>query len=264
MNLAETVRDAITEHGRFPEYIHTVKVSGRRKTLGMSIKPGDPGITLHVPTDASPDEVVNLLVKNADRLAGLVLKARQYAPDYPVKELVNGAGFLWLGRSKRLRLVDAAPEPVRAVDDRGNAGTLGRWLELDRADLHRGARPIIAWYIHHGTEWLQQETVQAWCRMASGRPIPTVRADDIGRSRWGVHDGTTNSIRIAWQTFQLSPPLVRHVLIHELTHAQVRHGAPHGPEFWRAFARARIGAREEAGRLHQAGRHVWMGDITAA
>lgn len=262
-HLAEAVHTALTADGRYAQYIHQVKVSTRRKTLGMSIAPGDPGLTVHVPADATPDEVVKLLAKNSHRLGGMLVKARQYVPDHPVKELVNGAGFLWLGRSKRLRIVDGAAEPVRAVDDQGAVTLIGRWLEIDRTVLRQGAKPITDWYIREGTAWLQQEVAQHWTRMTADQSVPTVHVDDIGRKRWGVYDGHTHHVRIAWQTFQLSVPLVRHVLVHELTHAVVPYGKPHGPEFWRAFERARTGARQEAGHLHEAGRHVWMGDIAA-
>ena len=121
--LAQDVRDAIVSHGRFAKHIHDVKVSTRRRTLGMAMKPGDPGITMHVPADARPDEVVTLLVKNSHRLGAMLVKARECVPDHPVKEFVDGEGFLWMGRSKRLRLVDGAPTPVRAVDDQGGRGT---------------------------------------------------------------------------------------------------------------------------------------------
>ncbi|MFI9040934.1 YgjP-like metallopeptidase domain-containing protein [Streptomyces sp. NPDC053726] len=258
---AAEMTEAIATDGQFTRHVAEVRVSVRRKTLGMTIHPGDEGITLHVPADMQPDEVIRLLSRNRDRLGALLLKARAYAPNDPVKELVGGTGFLWLGRSKRLRLVDEAPEAVRAVDDNGTSTPLGRWLELDRAHLRYGAKPLIDWYIQGGTAWLQREAPYLWTAMAGRRPMPAVRAADIGRKRWGVHDGTTHTIRLAWQTFQLPAPLARHVLTHELTHALVTQGKPHGPEFWRAFERTHPGAQEEARHLHDEGRHVWMGDI---
>lgn len=254
---AEAIRAAIADHGRFERYIHEVKVSARRKTFGMSMQPGDPGITLHVPAGASPADAVTLLVKNSHRLGSMLVKARKRTPDHPVKELLNGEGYLWLGKSARLRIVDSAPAPVERIHDGYE------WMRLDRAAIPQGAKPLIDWYIREGTVWLNQwlQAPSLWQRMAGDRPMPTVCAADIGRKRWGVHDGQTNNIRIAWQALQLTPSLVRHVLVHELTHAVVPHGAPHGPEFWRAFERARIGASEEARRLDELGRSLWMGDV---
>ncbi|MBC9730708.1 YgjP-like metallopeptidase domain-containing protein [Streptomyces sp. TRM68367] len=254
---APDITAALAADGRFSKYVHQVKISSRRRTLGLSIKPGEPGLTLHVPAAADTAEVITLLAKNSHRLAALILKARECPPDHPPKQLVNGSGFLWLGYSTRLKIVDDAPVPLERVHD-------GQWwMRLDRRAVQLGARPFIDWYCREGTAWLHQWHVapSLWHSMAAGKPMPTVRVADIGRRRWGVHDGRTNHIRIAWQTLQLPPPLVRHVLVHEFTHAVVRHGKPHGPEFWRTFERSRLGAREEARRLNEEGRHVWMGDI---
>ncbi|MDX2697235.1 YgjP-like metallopeptidase domain-containing protein [Streptomyces ipomoeae] len=258
--LATEIRQALTSDPRLARHIAHIQTSTRRKTLGMSIKPGEQGITIHVPAHTTPAEVIALLNRSRDRIGALLVKADRYAPDTPVRELVNGAGFLWLGSSKRLRLTAGTPA-VRAVDDSGTPSTVGRWLQLDPAVRHRGAQPIVDWYIREGTAWAQPEAGQQWQRMGARQPMPVVQVADIGRTRWGVHDGRTDTVRIAWQVFQLSPRLVRHVLAHELVHATRPAGKPHGPEFWRRFEAAVPGARQEQRELTEAGRSIWMGDI---
>lgn len=132
-----SVRAALDLHPDLSRHIATTKISTRRKSLGMSIRPGDSGITLHVPAAHTPADVVATLAENRHRIAFMLHKANRTVPAIPVKELVNGAGFLWLWQNNRLRLVDDAAEAVRHVDDHGTAnerGTWrGRWLELDRS-----------------------------------------------------------------------------------------------------------------------------------
>ncbi|MFI1703011.1 YgjP-like metallopeptidase domain-containing protein [Streptomyces griseoruber] len=251
------IKAALEKDSQLTQYVHQVKVSARRKTLGMSIKPGDPGITLHVPVGTAADTVIGTVAGNIDRLVSLIGKAREHAPDHPPKELVNGSGFLWLGRSDRLKIVDHALVPL----ERAHTGQW--WFLLSRNVLPLGARPFIDWYVREGTGWISQEAPSMWSRMAGDRPMPTVRAADIGGHRWGVYHSGKHEVRIAWQTFQLRPALVRHVLAHEFTHALVRVGKPHGPEFWRAFERGHIGARQEARQLDEEGRRVWMGDLAS-
>lgn len=257
---AADIRAAVDADTRLARHIAHIQISTRRRTLGMSIKPGEPGITVHVPATATPAEIVTLLNRNRDRIGALLVKADRHAPDHPVRELVNGSGFLWLGTSSRLRLVDQPTETVRHVDDHGNTAGRPRWLQLDRRAVPQGARPIIAWYVREGTAWLNTETPQWWARMAPHQPAPTVRADDIGRRRWGVYDGARHEIRIAWQTMQFTPRLVRHVLVHELVHATHPPGKPHGPDFWRRFEAATPGARQVQQELNDTGRQIWMGD----
>ncbi|MFB7836171.1 YgjP-like metallopeptidase domain-containing protein [Streptomyces sp. NPDC056056] len=250
------VETAIADAPTLAEYVHEVKVSVRRKTLAMTMKPGDPGITVHVPTGIPAERVVALLIKNRGRMAAMLLKARRYVPDHPVKELVGGEGFLWLGRSARLRIVDNAEVPVAR---QGHS-----WMLLSRDARSRGGKPLIDWYISEGDAWINQpnEAEYWWRRLGTGRPMPAVRVANMGRTRWGAHDGATNTVRLAWQTFQFPPQLVRHVLVHEFIHAMGVTGPAHGPNFWRAFERARIGAQQEVQQLNELGCRLWMGDTT--
>ncbi|MGW2223811.1 YgjP-like metallopeptidase domain-containing protein [Streptomyces formicae] len=256
---AEAIREAIATDARLAKHVAHIQISARRKTLGMTMNPGDEGITLQVPTDTTPAEVLRLLSENRDRIGAMLVKAKRYVPDHPVKTFVNGEGFLWLGRSARLCLLDNPDVMLRRASGYGT----GYWFEMDRTAIPRGAKTFIDWYSREGTAWLQTEAQQLWSRVAPFRPMPTVRAANIGRTRWGKHDGRDgrDDVTIAWQTFQLPPSLVRHVLAHELTHAARPGGAVHGPEFWRAFERTEIGARQTARRLDEEGRHVWMGDV---
>ncbi|MDX3025654.1 YgjP-like metallopeptidase domain-containing protein [Streptomyces acidiscabies] len=270
MTTAEDIRAALDAMPRLGDSVATIKISNRRKTVGMSVQPGENGITLHVPAASHPAEIVAVLTKNLHRIGSMLLKARQRAPEDSTKALANGTGFLWLGQPNRLRLVDNPPAAVRHVDDYGaesEPGTwCGRWLEFDRAALRHGAKPLIDWYIRQGDIWLSRQAQPLWLRMTGGRrPMPAVRAAAIGRTRWGVHtaqpDPADDTIRIAWQTFQMRSAIVQHVLTHELVHATRPDGRLHGPEFWRTFERAETGALQTSKELDRVGRTVWMGDI---
>ncbi|MFE3558386.1 YgjP-like metallopeptidase domain-containing protein [Streptomyces sp. NPDC059193] len=270
---APAIRAALDADPHLGPHIATIKISSRRKQLGLTIRAGEKGITIHVPSSWSTDATVAVLTKNRHRIGSMLLRAKKLTPDIPVKELVGGEGYLWLGRSNRLRLVENSTDVVRHVNDEGTTtsrGTwAGRWLELDRDSRRHGAKPLIAWYVREGNAWLEAQSRPLWNQMTGGRrPMPSVKAANIGRTRWGVHTGRANpaddEIRIAWQTFQLRPLLVRHVLTHEFVHAMRPGGRSHGHEFWRAFERAEIGARQRQDELTREGATVWMGDIRAA
>ncbi|WP_053751958.1 YgjP-like metallopeptidase domain-containing protein [Streptomyces sp. MMG1533] len=256
---AEAIREALATDPRLAKHVTHIQISARRKTLGMAMSPGDDGITLQVPADATPGEVLRLLSKNRDRIGVMLNKAKKCVPGHPVKTFIGGEGFLWLGRSARLRLVDNPDVKLRHASGYGT----GYWFELDSTAVPNAATTFIDWYIREGTAWIQVEAEQIWSRMAPRRPMPTVKVGNIGRTRWGKHDGRPgrDDVTIAWQTLQLDPPLVRHVLTHELTHATRPGGTSHGPEFWRTFERAEVDARQTARRLDEEGRHIWMGDV---
>ncbi|MGW7504404.1 YgjP-like metallopeptidase domain-containing protein [Streptomyces albidoflavus] len=263
MTTAHELRVALVDDLDVAGYICDVKVSARRRTLGWTMKPGDRGITAHAPAGITPEVFLRAHQENRHRLAKLLDKGLSLAPTGPVaKELVPGEGFLWLGRSARLRIVDNATQPL--VQNTDGHGT---WLELARPAVAHGARPFIKWYCVEGTPWLREKAPHIWSRLAPNSPnkrmrMPRIVVEDIGRARWGVYHMNKHLVRIAWQTLQLPPHLVEHVLTHELTHATWPAGKPHGPEFWQAFTRARTAAREEHSELNEVGRSIWHGDIT--
>jgi predicted metal-dependent hydrolase len=253
---SEQITTALAADHGLGGYTFEVRISARRKTLGMSVPAGSRIITLAIPADVTADEVVRLVKHNRHRLGGMLIRANEYPPEHPIKELVGGEGFEWLGRSGRLRLVDS-PGPVRRVND-GH----GTWVELPRAIAdRREPELLIDWYIREGTEHAAREAASWWQRMTHRQPLPTVRAGNIGHKRWGKYQHDTHAITLAWQVFQLPRDLVEHVLVHELAHATRPGGKSHGPEWQTAFRRAIPHYPSQQRLLNEAGRHVWMGDV---
>ncbi|MFB8023578.1 YgjP-like metallopeptidase domain-containing protein [Streptomyces rubiginosohelvolus] len=253
---AERYRAAIAASGLFDGFTLRVRVS-RRRSFGVTVEPGGAVLSIAVPVAASPEDTVTALGRMRHRIASSVNRAREFAPDFQVVDLVNGQGFTWLGRPARLRVLDGRAPVVRVQDGHG------WWIHAGRDLLAReGTRPLIRWYCAEGTEWAQREAPALWSRIASpGTSLPVLRAADIGRKRWGKYEPARHRVTLAWQTLQLPAPLARYVLAHELTHAARPAGAPHGREFWRMAERALPGAREEQQRLDREGGSVWMGDV---
>ncbi|GAA2439263.1 M48 family metallopeptidase [Streptomyces glaucus] len=252
MPTAEQISAAVAADGILDGFTLAVRISSRRRTLGVTVEPGGTTLTIAVPAALDTQHVIAGLHRIRPRIAGHVVKARENAPDFHVPALTDGAGFTWLGRSLRLR----------TLDGRAPAARDGERLTIGRDLLARdGAKPIIRWYCEQGTAWLEQEAPALWSRlMPPGTPPPELRVADIGRKRWGKYEPARHRVTLAWQTMQLRPSLARYVLGHELAHATRPAGAAHGPEFWRVTERVIPLAREEQRRLAREGRTVWMGD----
>ncbi|WP_421107799.1 M48 family metallopeptidase [Streptomyces sp. NEAU-S77] len=231
------VQEAIASLPVPKEWEWQVVVRPRRRTLGIEITL-DGGLLFAVPADADPRAVADAVRSRLPRLADEVRRRREY-PAEPVKELVGGTGFAYLGRRHRLKLVPAGEgQRVRLH--------LG-WLELPRpAAPEEGGQCIAEWYAERGSRWLAT-------RMSSlagviGVSPRSVAARDLGR-RWGAC-GPDGSITVHWAVMQLPTALVDLVLVHELCHLRE---PGHGPRFQRevrlalpdADARERRFAEEE-------------------
>lgn len=140
----------------------------------------------------------------------------------PNKEFVDGEGFLYLGRSYRLKLVDTQEVPLK--------------LSAGRFRLRRDAIPqardhFVGWYGAHARAWLTARLPEWEARMQVCAAGVTVQ--DLGY-RWGSC-GKAGRLYFHWKTILLPARIAEYVAVHELTHLHERH---HTPAFWRRMERA--------------------------
>lgn len=150
--------------------------------------------------------------------------ARQetYTRESPNKEFVDGEGFLYLGRSYRLRLVDESIASVKLVG--------GRFV-MPKALASAGREHMIRWYCGNATRWLSAK-IQDYAARMEVAPAG-VNVQDLGY-RWGSC-GQGNQLYFHWKTILLPVRIVEYVVAHEMAHLLEPH---HTPEFWRRVERA--------------------------
>ncbi|WP_053687463.1 M48 family metallopeptidase [Streptomyces sp. IGB124] len=217
----------------------------RRRTLGIDVTP-DGEVLFAVPADADPRAVAAAVRSRLPRLADEV-RRRRARPAEPVKELVGGSSFAYLGRRYRLRPVPAA-EGARV---RLRAG----WLELPApATPSAGSEALAAWYTERGKRWLTSRMPALALRMGV-RPTE-VAVDDLGE-RWGSC-GPDRRIAVHWAVMQLPASLVDFVLVHELCHLKV---PGHGPAFRREMGLALPGYQSREELFAQGEPFLWRGAV---
>ena len=193
-----------------------------------------------------------------------------------VKQIVEGEGFAYLGRSYRLTLTEPSgglPEPargdpsgsdrmirrtqageVRQVEQSGVRLDRGRF-HLSAAEAERGAAAMRRWYTDTGGQWLQRR-VHPWAARL-GEDTVRVEVRDLGY-RWGSARPTDGPqrINVHWATLQLPPSLIDYVLVHELAHLQETN---HTPEFWTIVSRLMPGYELQKTTLASIGKNIWLG-----
>ncbi|MDH4607475.1 SprT family zinc-dependent metalloprotease [Pseudomonas sp. BN102] len=140
----------------------------------------------------------------------------------PIKEYVDGEGFLYLGRSYRLKLVDEQDVPLKLSGGR---------FRLLRSELERAREHFIRWYREHARDWLsvRVEGYQARMEVAPGG----VRVQDLGL-RWGSC-GKGAILHFHWKTILLPKHIAEYVAVHEMVHLHEPH---HTTEFRLRLERA--------------------------
>lgn len=239
-----------------PDAAPTPVVPGLARVAGLDIDvvvvPERRGVRLTVERDARVTATVPAGLDTA-RLTAAVkarhrwiydkLEQREYeAAARPVKEFVTGEGFHYLGRSYRLKLVNAAPASVGLVCGR---------LQLRRDRLDRAEEDLINWYRARGQAWLPSRATPWAQRMRA--PLGEITIRKLGY-RWGSCS-QSGGVNIHWATMQLSASLIDYVLVHELAHL---HHHDHSAEFWRTVRRAMPDFTQRRGQLRQAGATLWL------
>ena len=217
-----------------------------RTTLEITVE-RDASLSLKVPDQATSDQIVAFVAaKRSWIFRKLAEKDALFHPPV-VKQLVDGEGFAYLGRSHRLLLVDN-DQDVPAKLERGR-------LRVRRADVSSdGVAVIRRWYQQTGSGWLAHR-IEPWAARMGASAI-TIDVAGLGY-RWGSV-GRANKVNIHWATLQLPPALIDYVLVHELAHLEQIN---HTPRFWQLVGRAMPEFEQRKDALARHGAQLWLGDV---
>jgi predicted metal-dependent hydrolase len=198
-----------------------VRFSRRRRTIGLVVE-RDGGLTVSAPEGS---DVATLEAFVREKRPWLYRKlAEKKALQRPVseKQYVSGEGFLYLGRSYRLLVVDEQDVPLKLEGGR---------FRLRRSDADIGRECFIRWYGSHSRPWLRRR-VRAFAPRIGVAPAG-VEIRDLGH-RWGSCS-KSGKLNFHWATVLLPASIVEYVVVHELVHLIE---ANHTPEFWLRVERA--------------------------
>lgn len=197
-----------------------VRRSKRRKTLQITVdRQGE--LVLHAPVEASEDGLREFVQDKQFWIYKKLAEKAQLQRTIPRKEYVNGEGFLYLGKSYRLKLVDEQRVPLKLS---------GSYFLLHRDWLDRSRDVFVHWYTDKAQTWLSNKADDNASRMEvnpSG-----VKVQDLGY-RWGSC-GKGQCLYFHWKAILLPRHIAEYVVIHELAHLHTPH---HTPAFWRRVER---------------------------
>jgi predicted metal-dependent hydrolase len=137
------------------------------------------------------------------------------------KEFVSGQGFIYLGRTFRLLLVEEQDAPLKLTNGRFR-------LRADHAP--HGRDTFISWYMERARSWLKKR-IRGWAPRVGVEPRG-IEIRDLGY-RWGSCS-KTGALNFHWATILLPPSVIDYVIVHELVHLIEPN---HTPIFWQQVGR---------------------------
>ena len=207
---------------------YTLKRSNR-KSLGLSIE-RDGAVIVRAPFKAGDEEIEKFISEKRIWIQQKLSRKQSVTREKPAREFVNGQGFLYLGKSYRLRLLNN--DEFILGEDRNGAALHLRYghFELPESEKRNAQRHFIAWY-KHKTEKKLSERIPRYDKRL-GIKVEKYKISDLGH-RWASHSGT-GIININWRTIMAPIWVFDYILVHEMSHMIER---PHSKKFWRIVAR---------------------------
>ena len=198
-----------------------VRRSARRRTLQITVERSG-GLLLSAPTGVDESRLRDFVNEKRYWIYTKLAEKELLRRTVPRKEFVDGEGFLYLGRSYRLKLVDAQDVPLKL--------SAGRFC-LRHDAVGAGREHFIRWYSERAREKLAAFVGELQARMEV-QPAG-VKVQDLGY-RWGSC-GKGDWLYFHWKTILLPSRIVEYVAAHEMAHLHEPH---HTPEFWLRLERA--------------------------
>lgn len=221
----------------------SVERAGTSRKARLTVE-SDGSLRIRAAEDVAADELTKFLASKRAWIYRKLAEKESLNQETVTKELVDGEGFSYLGRSHRLLV---SPDATAVRLDRGR-------LVLPRAQADVGSAAIIGWYRQRGEAWLKPRA-RSWAERLRVEP-EVISVADLGH-KWGSASAQ-GRVRLHWATFQLTPTLVDYVIVHEIAHLREPH---HGPAFWTLVGRVLPDYADRKAELARRGPALWMGGV---
>ncbi|WP_084545013.1 M48 family metallopeptidase [Derxia gummosa] len=199
----------------------TLRRSAGRRTMQITVE-RDGALVLLAPPEVDEAALRAFVLEKRFWIYTRLAEKDRLQRQVPRREFVDGEGFLYLGRSHRLRLVDEQDVPLKLAAGR---------FRLRRDALPDAREHFIRWYGERARAWLSGRVAEYRSRM---EVAPAgVKVQDLGY-RWGSC-GRGDWLYFHWKAILLPARIAEYVVVHEIAHLHEPH---HTPAFWLRVERA--------------------------
>lgn len=198
-----------------------VRHSARRRTMQITVE-RDGELVLSAPPTVDEDTLRAFVLEKRFWIYTKLAEKDRLQRQVPCKEFIGGEGFLYLGRSHRLKLLDEQDVPLKL--------TAGRFC-LRQDALPAAREHFVHWYSKRAKTWLSSRVAEYQPRMEVA--TAGVKVQDLGY-RWGSC-GKGDWLYFHWKAILLPARIAEYVVVHEIAHLHEPH---HTPAFWLRVERA--------------------------
>jgi predicted metal-dependent hydrolase len=185
-----------------------------RKSIALIVK-RDGSLVVRVPINATDEQISSVINRKSTWIEAKQQEVLSMYPQTSNKEFVNGEGFLYLGKSYRLKIIDQAETPLK----------LGTFFLIDRLFLPKAKEVFVNWYKERACEVISERV--AWYAEKIGVEVKVIKITSA-TTRWGSCSAK-GTLSFPWRLAMAPVPVIDYVVIHELVHISEKN---HSKTFW--------------------------------
>lgn len=217
------------ETGKRDDFGYVVKRSSR-KTIGITIE-RDGSVTVRSPVSVPSHEIHRFVSDKRIWIQQKLSEKALLSREKPEREFVNGQGFLYLGRSYRLRYVNGNRASMPPKRRQGQALCLRNgYFELDERRKDSARRDFVSWYTQKTVDKLKERIPRYDKRI--GVKVERFRVATLGH-RWASLS-RNKVINFNWRSVMAPLWVFDYILVHEMVHMIER---PHSKRFRQVVSR---------------------------
>jgi len=190
-------------------------VRSKRKTIALQIT-DNASLIVKAPNYVTEETIKNVVIKHLDWIERKRTIILTRDPKFVKKEFVNGEGFMYLGKSYKLKIIQNQKEPLLFED---NYFFISEEYQPNAREL------FIDWYKKKAYEKISERV--EWYAKKRGFVYNKINITDANK-RWGSCSSKGN-LNFSWRLIMAPLPAIDHVVVHELVHLVEKN---HTKSFW--------------------------------
>jgi predicted metal-dependent hydrolase len=195
-------------------------VRSPRRTADIVIEP-DGRVIVRAPEDTTTERIEDMIESKRLWIYKNLAKWRDLNATRVIREFRNGEGFLYLGRSYRLRLVSDQEEPLLLKAGRF---CLRRDL-VDQGEIPAAKAAFRHYFVRQGMERISK--CVEYFALKVGVQAGKIDVRELG-NRW-ASCSPTGKLAFHWKCMMAPQRIIDYIVVHELCHY---HHLDHSDAFW--------------------------------
>ena len=188
-------------------------IRSKRRTIALVISP-DATLTVRAPFYLPISFIEEFIEKKSSWILRKISELEK-RPTVKGKEYVSGEGFLYLGKTYRLRY----------IEDHANELVFKDAFLISKVHRKETKELFISWYKKEAEKKISERV--AWYSERSGLKYKSINISNA-QKRWGSCS-TTGNLNFSWRLIMAPLSVIDYVVVHELVHLTEKN---HSRQFW--------------------------------